>query len=69
MTHPELKKTLKKSMDPESFQSLAAVCPGLSSDPLSLAFLSSPESLLLLSKYEVIKKVSKVIPVFFQRFG
>jgi hypothetical protein len=62
LRNPALNVVIKRLTERENLESLAATCPGLSTDPMALALLSKPEMLLMLLKPEVLQKVTGNIP-------
>jgi len=60
--HPAFTKVVKRLLQPENMESLAAACPGLSTDMIAQGFLTRPELLLHLLEPDTLTKVSSSHP-------
>jgi len=60
--HPAFTKVVKRLLQPENMESLAAACPGLSTDMVAQGFLTRPELLLHLLEPDTLTKVSSSHP-------
>lgn len=66
ISSPALKSVVKRLTDQDNLESLAATCPGLAKDPVAIALLSRPETLVSLLNPEVFNSVSKNHPALIQ---
>merc|ERR1719264_538304 len=62
LKHPAFNKVVRRLVQRDNMDSLAAACPGLSTDLVAQAFLTRPELLLHLIEPETLTKVGEERP-------
>jgi len=62
LKHPAFNKVVRRLVQKDNMDSLAAACPGLSTDLVAQAFLTRPELLLHLIEPDTLKKVGEEHP-------
>ena len=63
---PVMKKVVKRLTEKENLESLAATCPSLAGDPIAVALLSRPETLISLMNPDVLNNMYKKPPALIQ---